>query len=107
MTMLEAIVDYKMDEDTVVSREDQCVITQYGQHQLQKTTVSWKLFIRWKDGSEVGIKQKDLMESNLVELAKFAEARGIDKEPAFAWWVPYTLLKCDVIHATVKRQIQK
>jgi hypothetical protein len=35
-------------------------------------------------------------------VAEFARARGIDGEPAFAWWVPYTLRKHDVIISAVK-----
>jgi hypothetical protein len=35
----------------------------------------------------------DLKESNPIEVAEYAIWRGIDNEPAFAWWVPYTPLK--------------
>ena len=36
---------------------------------------------------------KDIKESNPIEVAEFAVAKGIDKEPAFAWWIPYTIRK--------------
>jgi len=49
----------------------------------------------------------DLKESHPVETAEFAKARGIDDEPAFAWWVPYTLRKQDAIIASLKRRIRK
>ena len=36
----------------------------------------------------------DLKESNPIEIAEYVIARGISDEPAFAWWVPYTLRQC-------------
>ena len=50
---------------------------------------------------------KDLKESHPVEVSEFAKARGIDDEPAFAWWVPYTLRKRDVIISAIKSRIRK
>ena len=40
-------------------------------------------------------------------MAKFAKARGITDEPAFAWWVPYTMRKSDLIISTLKSRIRK
>jgi hypothetical protein len=48
-----------------------------------------------------------MKESHPVEVAEFAKARGIDGEPAFVWWVPYTLRKRDVILSAVKSRIRK
>eukprot|EP00980_Cylindrotheca_fusiformis_P000893 scaffold235_cov88-Cylindrotheca_fusiformis.AAC.1 len=48
-----------------------------------------------------------MKESHPVETAEFARARGIDKEPAFAWWVPYTLRKRDIILSKIKSRIRK
>ena len=42
-----------------------------------------------------------------MDVAEFAKARGIDKEPAFAWWVPYTLRKRDTILSVIKKRISK
>ena len=42
-----------------------------------------------------------------METAEFARARGIDDEAAFAWWVPYTLRKRDVILSKIKARIRK
>jgi hypothetical protein len=33
--------------------------------------------------------------------------RDIADEPAFAWWVPYTLFKCDIILSKIKARIRK
>ena len=45
---------------------------------------------------------KVLKESNPVEVAEYAVARGIDRELAFSWWVPYTLKKRKAIIAVVR-----
>lgn len=50
---------------------------------------------------------KDMKESHPVETAEFAKARGISDEPAFAWWVPYTLRKRDVILSAVKSHVRR
>ena len=44
---------------------------------------------------------KDLKESNPVEIAEFITARGIADEPAFNWWVPWTLKKSERIIALI------
>ena len=38
-----------------------------------------------------------MKESHSVEVTEYARARGIDKVPAFEWWVPHTLKKRQVI----------
>ncbi len=51
---------------------------------------------------------KLLKETLPIETAEFAVARGIDNEPAFAWWwVPYTLRRRDRIIAGVNSRIRK
>ena len=44
-----------------------------------------------KDGSTSWEALKDLKESNPVEVAEYAVGAKIVSEPAFAWWVPFTL----------------
>ena len=61
----------------------------------------------WKDGTSDWIKLKDLKESFPVELAKYAKGNKIHEEPAFAWWVPYTLWKRDRIISKVKSKYWK
>ena len=48
-----------------------------------------------------------MKEVHPVETAEYARARGISNEPAFTWWVPYTLRKQEVILAVVKNRIRK
>ena len=63
------------------------------------------LLIAMKDGSEQWFPLKDLKESNPIDVAEYANPRGIDDEPAFKWWVPYTLRKRDNIIAAVKARV--
>jgi hypothetical protein len=107
MTLMEGIINYRKDEATAVSKADAYVVTQRGQKKLRKTTVGWRLLVKWRDQSESWIHLKDMKESHPVEVAEFAKARGIADEPAFAWWVPYTLRKRDVILSAVKSRIRK
>ena len=48
-----------------------------------------------------------MKDAHPVETAEYARARGISNEPAFAWWVPYTLRKREVILAAVKNRIRR
>ncbi|KAI2490354.1 Reverse transcriptase (RNA-dependent DNA polymerase) [Fragilaria crotonensis] len=80
--LLSGIVDHRKEE-TALSRDDMYI--KHGSNkQLKKTTKGWKLCVEWKDGSTSWERLADLKESNPVELAEYAIARGIDHEPAFA-----------------------
>ena len=61
----------------------------------------------WKDGSETWVPLKDMKESHPTEMAKFSKSQGIDKEPSFAWWIPYTLRKRDIIISAINTRIRK
>ena len=50
---------------------------------------------------------KELKESYPLQVSEFAVARGLDKMPAFAWWVHYTLKKRDTIIASVRQRLAK
>ena len=52
MTMMEGIIDHKIDTDAAVSKSDTCVVTRRGQKRRRATACGWKLLARWKDGSE-------------------------------------------------------
>ena len=77
--------------------EDKYFVTKSGTKQMRQTTVGWKLLVQWSDGSRQWIALKILKESNPVQVAEYAFARGLGDEPAFAWWVPYMLRKRDMI----------
>ena len=82
--------------------KDKYIITKHGTKRLRKTTVGWKLLVCWKDNSTKWIPLKIMKESYPVQVAEFAVANKLVQDPAFCWWVPYTLRKHDVILASVK-----
>ena len=67
----------------------------------------WDLLIKQKDGLGAWIKLAYMKESHPVEVAEFAKARGINDEPAFAWWVRDTLRRRDRIISKVKSRYWK
>jgi hypothetical protein len=107
LTMMKGIIDYKRDDSVAVSKRDMYVVTARGQKKLRKTTMGWKLLVKWADETESWIPLKDMKEAHPVELAEFSKARDIADEPAFAWWVPYTLRKRDIILSKMKARIRK
>jgi hypothetical protein len=86
---------------------DKYLTTTSGQQRMRKTTVGWKLLVKWADSSEMWIPLKDMEESHPIETFEFAKARSIADEPAFAWWEPYTLRKRDIILSKMNARIRK
>jgi hypothetical protein len=105
--LLDSVIDHRSDPDKAITRENMYVIDNHGTRKMRKTTMGWSLLVKWKDNSESWIPLKDMKESHPVETAEYARARGIADEPAFRWWVPYTLRKRDVILAKVKARVRK
>ncbi len=86
---------------------DKYFVTKSGTKRMRQTTVGWKLLVQWNDGSRQWIDLKILKESNPVLVAEYAMARDIADEPAFTWWVPYTLRKRDVIVSAVNSCLRR
>ncbi len=42
-----------------------------------------------------------------MQVSEYVISRGIQNEPAFAWWVPYVMQKRDVIVSAVKSRVRK
>ena len=99
--IMDGILDHSKD-DTAVCMEDKYLITKSGQRRLRKSTRGWKLLVRWKDESEEWIPLRILKETYPCQIATYAVANNLVDEPAFAWWVPYTLRKKDAILNAVK-----
>ena len=70
--------------------------------QRRKTTVGWSLLVQCENGDEIYIPLREMKESNPLQVAKYAKARGLLDEPAFAWWCPYVLKKNRYIASKVK-----
>lgn len=105
-TLLDSIIDFNKT-DQALDKDDMYVNTKSGQRRLRKTTSGWNLLVLWKDGSEQWVPLKLLKESHPVEVAEFSVSRSIDHEPAFHWWVPYTLRKRDRIISAVNSRVTK
>ncbi|KAL7531098.1 hypothetical protein ACHAXR_003843 [Thalassiosira sp. AJA248-18] len=63
--------------------------------------------LKWKEGTTQWIPLKVLKESNPVEVAEYEKSCGISHEPAFSWWVPFTLRKRDRIIAAINSRAAK
>lgn len=104
--LMKGIVDYRRDPAVAVLITDKYLMTSSGQRRHRKTTQGWEILVSWKDGSESWVKLSEMKESYPVEMAEFAKARGIDSQPAFSWWVPYTLKKLKAILSAVKARMK-
>ena len=74
-------------------QQDAFVTTRTGTHRQFETTIGWEMLVRWKDMSTMWVSLKEMKEAYPIQTAKYAVQARIAKEPAFKWWVPYTLRK--------------
>ena len=105
--LLKAIVDFRKDDKAIRKENAEVTDPNTGRKRPRKTTQGWDLLVLWSDGNQSWIPLKFLKESNPVDVADFAVARGIADEPAFSWWVPYTLRKRDIIISAVKARARR
>jgi len=76
--------------------------TANGTLRRKRTTKGWELYVIWKDGSSNFIPLSEMKESFPVETAEYAVEHRLNEEPAFAWWVDWTLKKSKRIINKVK-----
>lgn len=101
--LLSEIVDWKKTdkavriEDGFVGPDKKPVIT----------TKGWSIKVKWTDGSCDWLPMSQVKASNPVELAEFAVATKIHKQPAFNWWVRHVLRKRDRIVSKVATRQKK
>jgi hypothetical protein len=103
--LMNHIVDHKKEENAVPKKD--AFIWIRGRKYPRKTTKGWKLCVEWKDGTTSWVPLSTLKESNPVEIAEYAVAHELSDEPAFSWWVPYTLKKRDAIISAVNKRYWK
>ena len=104
--IIDAIIDHKRDGSAISA--DDGYVTVNGRQRPKMTTKGWKLCVQWKDGSTSWEPLKDLKQSNPVDVAKYAVANKLVSEPAFAWWVPYTIKRRDrIIKANHARYVKR
>ena len=100
--MLDEIIDHRTTHEAVKKEDGYIVNHKRGTKRKKMTTVGWELCVQWKDGSSNWIALKDLKNSYPIELARYAMENKIADQPAFAWWVPYTIRKMKSILSKVK-----
>jgi hypothetical protein len=106
--LMDSITDYESDNSIdVVPMTFISPTTSNGQRKMRKTTKGWRFCVLWKDGSTSWEHLKDLKESKPVHIAEFTVANKLVSEPAFIWWVPFTLKKRDQIIAKVNTRYLK
>ena len=104
--LIDSIIDHK--KDSQATPKDDEYVELNGKRTRRITTKGWKLCVQWKDGSTSWEPLKRLKESYPVEIAEYAVANKIASEPAFAWWVPYTMKrKARMIAAANTRYAQR
>ena len=91
--LIDQIIDHKKDATAIPLSNGTIMLN--GREHKKRTTRGWSLCVQWKDGSTSWEFLKDLKESNPLEVAEYAVANLIDKEPAFAWWVGFALRRRD------------
>ena len=87
--------------------ENKYFITRTGTKRMRQTTVGWSFLVKFGDGSCQWIDLKVLKESNPVQVGEYVIARGLQDEPAFAWWVPYVMRKRDIIVSSIKSRVKR
>ena len=103
---LDEIMDHKKLKDAV-PKSDGYLKIKNGQRRRRITSKGWEFQVRWKDGLQSWVPMIDLRESYPVELAEYVTLMKISDEPAFVWWVPFTLKKRDQIISAVKARVKK
>ena len=61
---------------------------------------------KFRDGFESWIPLADLKEYNPLEIAEYAISNKLEKEPAFAWWVPHVIKKRNKIISAVDSRVR-
>ena len=95
------IIDHKKDM-SALTKENGFITLSGGQKKAKKTTRGWKILVEFDDDTTCWMPLKDVKEASPTELAEYAINNHIDDEPAFAWWVPYTMKKMHRIINKVK-----
>ena len=87
-----------------ITKKNGSIRSKSGNLHPKKTTIGWSIEVEWKDRSVFWVPLKNLKASNPIELAEYAVANNIEKEPAFKWWVKNILRNRNIIISKVKEK---
>ena len=102
---LNGIINHLRD-GKAITVDKKYVVTQSGQRRLWKSTVGWKLLVRWKNGTEEWIPLRIMKEHYPLQVADYAAENDLIDQPAFEWWVPYVRRKRHAILSAVKAAVK-
>ena len=101
--LLDEIIDHKTDGHAV-TKENGFIEKPGGNRVPKQTTKGWWLLARLKDHSTQWFKLKDLKESNPLQVAEYVKNNQLEDEPAFKWWVPFTIRKRNRILSAMRKR---
>jgi len=91
-TLLSEIIDHVFDAEEASNG-----------NKSSHTTKGWRFLIAWKDGSTSYVPLREMKNIYPLETADYAVKHDLDKEAAFAWWVPHVLRKRKQIISKLKK----
>lgn len=100
--LLEGIIQHRKNGDAVPMERGLDK-----RNRKRMTTKGWDLCLSLKDGTSCWMPLKEVKNIFPIEVAEYAVMTTIDKEPAFAWWVPHTIKKKDNIISKVASRMWK
>lgn len=103
--LLDSIVSHRKDHSAVDIKDGYIIIN--GRKSRATTTQGWFFNVKWKDGSTSELPLRDMKESNPIEVAEYATKYQLEKEPAFAWWVPWIMKKRNRIISAVNQRTRQ
>ena len=77
-----------------------------GRRSRKITTKGYDFLTKFMNSSESWIPLADLKEYNPLEIAEYAISNKLEKEPAFAWWVPHVIKKQNKIISALASRVQ-
>ncbi|KAL7546616.1 hypothetical protein ACHAWF_009946 [Thalassiosira exigua] len=86
------IIDHHKDP-TALTKDNGFIKVQGDGSKCIKTTKGWGLLMERKDDTSLWLPLRDVKEARHIQLAEYAIAMGLDREPAFMCWVDYVLKK--------------
>ena len=103
--LFKEFIDHRHNNSAM--RADDATFMLNGKKMQKRTTKGWFLCAELSDGSTEWIDLATAKEAYPIQAAEYAVANKLVSEPAFAWWVPYTLRKRDRVIKAVKRRATK
>ena len=104
--ILHEIIGHRRKEDAIPT-EQGFVETKSGNRKRVVTTKGWDIQVKWENGETTWVPLKIIKESNAAEVAEYAIEKGIQNEPAFAWWARTAIKQRDAVINKVCKRVRK